>query len=212
MLYAAKGDNAQAVTFQSRARAVSESNLALDLAAGSERQKLAYLDLLSRETDFTLSLHNRAARNDQQALELAFTTLLRQKGRGLDAMVDTFATLRRHAVPGDQKLFDQLAEAHPQPSALTLNGAVAINLEIYLTRLKPIEEQIGALEGEHSSRSVEFRAQSQQATLAAVQAALPAGGALVVFTVFTPIRPATRQVDVEDKRSAAAVWIGAGWS
>jgi hypothetical protein len=187
MLYAAKGDNAQAVTFQSRARAASERNLALDLAARSDGQKLAYLALLFCQTDFTLSLPSQAAQNDPPALDLAFTTQLRRKRRVPDAMVDTSATLRRHAVPGDQKLLDQLAGARSQLSALTLKVAGAINLENYLTRLKPFEEQIEALEGEHSSRSVEFRAQSQLATLAAVQATLPAGGALVELTVFTPI-------------------------
>src|SRR6266542_99038 len=84
-LYAAKGDIARAITFQSRANAVSEHNLALNLAAGSERQKLAYLALFSKETDFTLSLHSQVAPNDPQALNLAFITLLRRKGRGLDA-------------------------------------------------------------------------------------------------------------------------------
>src|SRR5262249_10096473 len=113
-LYAAKGEIARAVSVQSRANAVSEHNLALNLTTGSERQKLAYLALFSKQTDFTLSLHARAAPDDPQALDLAFTTLLRRKGRGLDAMTDAIAALRRHATPQDQTLFDQLAEARSQ--------------------------------------------------------------------------------------------------
>ncbi len=42
-LYEARGEMAQAIRFQTRACAVSERNLALKLATGSERQKLAYL-------------------------------------------------------------------------------------------------------------------------------------------------------------------------
>src|SRR5215510_114688 len=84
MLYAAKGDIDQAISFQSRENAVSERKLAFNLAIGSERQKLAYLALFSKGTDFTLSLHSQVAPNDPQALNLAFTTLLRRKGRGLD--------------------------------------------------------------------------------------------------------------------------------
>src|SRR6266545_3505182 len=116
-LYAAKGDIARAITFQSRANAVSEHNLALNLAAGSERQKLAYLALFSKETDFTLSLHSQVAPNDPQALNLAFITLLRRKGRGLDAMTNTIAALRRRARPEDQTLFDQLVEARSRLAA-----------------------------------------------------------------------------------------------
>jgi tetratricopeptide (TPR) repeat protein len=107
-LYATKGDLAQAITLQARANAVSERNLALNLI-GSERQNLAYLALLTKQTNFTLSLHSRLAQNDPQALDLAFTTLLRRKGRGLDVMADTFSILRRRAKLEDQALLDQLA-------------------------------------------------------------------------------------------------------
>src|SRR5262249_11302836 len=84
VLYATKGNSARAATVQSRANSVSESKLTSNLAGGSERQKLAYLALFSKQTDFTLSLHSQALPHDPQALDLAFTTLLRRKGRGLD--------------------------------------------------------------------------------------------------------------------------------
>jgi CHAT domain-containing protein/Tfp pilus assembly protein PilF len=186
MLNAAKGDIAQAIAFQSRANNISERDLALNLAIGSERQKLAYLAIFSRQTDFTLSLHSQIAPGDPQALNLAFTTLLRRKGRGLDVMANTVSILRRRATPEDQALLDQLAEARSRFAALTLRGSDAAKPETYLTQLKPLEEEVEKLEAELSSRSIEFRAQAQPATLAAVEAALPAGSALVEFTVFTP--------------------------
>jgi len=40
-LFAAKGDLTQAIAFQSRAGDISERNLALNVATGSERQKLS---------------------------------------------------------------------------------------------------------------------------------------------------------------------------
>ena len=73
-LYVAKNDIAQAVTFQSRANAISERNLELNLAIGSERQKLAYLATLSEQTDQTISLHLRYAPHDPAARSLAATT------------------------------------------------------------------------------------------------------------------------------------------
>jgi CHAT domain-containing protein/tetratricopeptide (TPR) repeat protein len=193
ILYVAKGDIAQAISFQSRANAVSERRLALNLALGSERQKLAYLALFSKETDFTLSLHSQIAPNDPQALNLAFTTLLLRKGRGLDAMADTIATLRRHALPEDQKLFDHLADARAQLAALTLGGPGEATLDTYQKRLKPLEEEVEKLEAELSARSDRFRAQSRPVTLDAVQAALPADGALIEFAVYTPQEPRTEK-------------------
>ncbi len=186
MLYAVRGDISQAVTFQAQANAIGERNLALNLAIGSERQKLGYLALLSKGTNFTLSLHSQAAPCDQRALNLAFTTLLRWKGRGLDAMTNTIALLRRQATPEVQAIFDRLAVARSQLATLTLRTSEAAGTMTYQERLRVFEEQVEKLESELSSRSVEFRTQAQPVTLAAVQAVLPADSALIEFTVYTP--------------------------
>lgn len=185
-LSAVKGDFVRAISFQLRANAISERNLALNLAAGSERQKLAYISLLSRQTDFTFSLHSQAAPDDPRALDLAFTTLLRRKGRVLDAMIDTVANLRRRFTPEDQKIFDQFVDLRSQLAALTLGGAGAAGSETYRTRIRPLEEEVEELEAKISSRSAEFRVQSQPVALDAVQAALPEGSALIEFVIYTP--------------------------
>ena len=191
MLCMVNGDIAQAISFQSRANVISERNLALNLSTGSERQKLAYLALFSKQTDFTLSLHSQAAPNDPQALSLAFTTLLRRKGRGLDAMTNMIATLRRHATPQDQDLFDQLAESRSQLAALILRESDSAKPETYRARLKPLEERVENLDAELSARSAEFRAQSQPVTLSAVQSAIPFDSVLIEFVTYTPREPRT---------------------
>jgi len=189
LLYAAKGDIAQAIYYQSRSSAIAERNLELNLAMGSERQKLVYLTFFTKDTDFTISLHSQAAPDDPQALNLAFSTLLRRKGRGLDAMANTIATLRRNAAPQDQDLFDRLAEARSQMAALILRESESAKAETYRTKIKPIEEKIENLEANLSARSADFRAQTQPVTLSAVQAALPADSALIEFVIFTPQDP-----------------------
>jgi CHAT domain-containing protein/tetratricopeptide (TPR) repeat protein len=193
MLYAAKGDIAQAVSFLYRVNTIRERILTRNLADGSERQKLAYLVLFSKNTDFTLSLHSQAAPDDLQALNLAFTTLLRRKGRGLDAMTDTISMLRRRATPQDTKLFNRLAEVRSQLAALTLKESNAANPYSYQMRLKPLEEEVERLEADLSSRSAEFRAQSRPVTLAAVQAALPSDSTLIEFAVYTPYEPRSKK-------------------
>jgi len=193
ILYAAKGNIAQALTFLSRANAVDEGNFALNLAIGSERQKLAYLALFSQRIDFTLSLHSQVAPNDPQALDIAFTTLLRRKARGLDAMTDTIAIFRRHATPQDQAFFDQLAQVRSQLAALTLKGPNATKPGIYRTQLQQLEDEVDKLEAELSSRSAGFRTQTLPVTLNTVRAAIPSGTALVEFAFFTPLNPRTEK-------------------
>jgi CHAT domain-containing protein/Tfp pilus assembly protein PilF len=185
-LSAAKGEVARAIELQSRANAVSERNLAINLSTGSERQKLAYLALFSRQTDFTLSLHNQVAPDDPLALELAFTTLLRRKGRGLDAMTDAIAALRRHARPENQALLDQLAETRSHLAALTLRESALARPDAYRAQLQSLQEKVENLEAMLSAHSAAFRAQAQPVMLAAVRSALPANSALVEFVVFTP--------------------------
>jgi CHAT domain-containing protein/tetratricopeptide (TPR) repeat protein len=185
-LSTAKGEVARAITYQLRANATAERNLAINLITGSERQKLAYLALFSKQTDFTLLLHNQVAPNDPRALDLAFTTMLRRKGRGLDVMVDAIATLRRRARPEDQALLDQLAEARSHLAAFTLRESALVKLETYRAQLRSLEEKVENLEAMLSARSAAFRAQAQPVTLTAVRAALPANSALVEFVVLTP--------------------------
>ncbi|HKX31427.1 MAG TPA: CHAT domain-containing protein [Blastocatellia bacterium] len=185
-LYWEKGDLTRAIAFRSRANDAGEYNLALNLATGSERQKLAYLALSSQETDFTLSLHGQTAPGDQQALELAFTTLLRRKGRALEAMTDTMAALRRQTTPQDQLLLGQLAQARSQLASLTLRGAGAAQPETYRGRLAALEEEVENLEARLSTRSAAFRAHLRPVTLAAIQALLPAKSALIEFALYTP--------------------------
>jgi CHAT domain-containing protein/Tfp pilus assembly protein PilF len=186
MLSAAKGDIPQAIAFQSRANDVTEHNLALNLAIGSGRQKLAYLALSSRQTAFTLWLHSQAATRDPRALELAFTTLLRRKGRGLDAMTDTIAILRRHATSKDQMLFDKLTQARSQLAMLALREPNPTDPGAYRRQIRQLKDEVDRLEMGLSSRSAEFRAQTKPITLAAIQAALPAGSALIEFAFYTP--------------------------
>jgi CHAT domain-containing protein/tetratricopeptide (TPR) repeat protein len=193
LLYAAKGDVAQAISFQSSANDIVESNLELNLASGSERQKIGYLALIAKQTHFTLSLHSQAAPNDQEALNLAFTTLLRRKGRGLDAMTDTIARLRRRVTPQDQAIFNKLADARSQLAALTFKDP-GNDPEDYRARLRPLEEKVEELEAELSARSAEFHTRLQPVTLSAIQAALPTGYALIEFAVFTPYDPRTKNI------------------
>jgi CHAT domain-containing protein/Tfp pilus assembly protein PilF len=186
-LHAAKGDYAQAVAILSRANAIDERNFPLQLAIGfSERQKLFYLSRFSEVTDFTLSLQSRAAANDAQAINLSFTTLLQRKGRGLDAMADTIATLRHHAPPDVKELLERLTRARSQLASLKLTDSGAGQPDIYRTRLKKLEEENEKVERELSSSSYAFRNQVQPVTLSAVQAALPSGSALLEFVYLTP--------------------------
>jgi CHAT domain-containing protein len=191
-LYEVRGEMERAVAFHRRAAEVGELNLNRNLVSGSERQKLAYLDTISEQSRRIISMHIRSAPYDPAARDLAVTTILRLKGRALDAMTDSIAALRRRATPEDQALLDQLKEARSQLAQLALNGPQKITSAEHRARLKTFEEQTEKLEADISRRSAEFRALSKPITIAAVQAAIPAGSVLVEFFAYRPFNPKAR--------------------
>jgi CHAT domain-containing protein len=194
MLYTAKGDIGQAITTLSRANTIDERNFAFNLDIGSERQKLVFLDVYRKSTNFTLSLQSEYAPNDPQALNLAFTTVLRRKARGLDVMADTIATIRRNATQQDRELFDKLTEARSQLATLALSDPGEAKPDAYRKNLDYLKERVDKLEADLSIRNREFdkhHKDSLPVSLSAVQASLPAHSALIEFAYFTPIDPKT---------------------
>ena len=93
--YAAMDDVPHAIEFQRRVDAAIETDLALQLAIGSERQKLAFVNSLADRIERTISLDVGTRFSEPQATELAALVVLQRKGRILDAMTDTFASVRR---------------------------------------------------------------------------------------------------------------------
>jgi len=185
----ARGDLHGAVAFKSRSNEIFERQIALNIATGSERQKLLYLATLAGQTDSTISLHVRSAPKDRAARQLALTTILRRKGRALDAMADSISALRRRLNPQDQSLLDQLTAARTELAGLVLKGTDKGNAAQLLAETRRLEEQVERLESQISARSVEFRAQAQPVTIEAVQAAIPDNAALVEFVSFRPFDP-----------------------
>jgi len=185
-LYTARGDIAQAVEFQSRANTITERNLTLNLATGSDRQKLTYLAILSEQTNRTISLHIREAPDNSEARALAATLILQRKGRALDATSQNLNALRRRFSTEDQALLDQLTNTRSQLARLVLGGPQGVTAEHYREQIKALESQAETFEADISRKSSEFRALSLPVTLAAVRAAIPVNAALIEFAVYRP--------------------------
>ncbi len=183
-IYRRRGEIQQALAYLSRSNEVREHSLSHNLPLGSERQKLDYLKLFSADIDEALSFHTQFAPQNAQALRLAFTILLRRKGRALDAMSDNIASLRSRSNSQDQALFSQLLEARSRVATIALRGPDKNNTGIYPSQLRQLEDEVDQLEAEVSARSAEFRAQSQPITLEGVQALLPNGTALIEFASY----------------------------
>jgi CHAT domain-containing protein len=194
LLYEAKEDYPRAIELLIRAEEVRESNINAILAIGSEKQKQLYLDMLARDPYVTISLHAHYAPSNVQAARLALTTILRRKGRALDAMTDQIAGLRRRAAPDDIKLLDTLAAAQSQLANLQLSNDTRLSPAERRTRVTELEIEIEKLQGNIGRRNAEFRARTQPVTLDAVRAAIPADAALVEIFAYHPFNAKAKSI------------------
>jgi CHAT domain-containing protein len=194
--YASVGDLKNAIAFQRRADAILERQLTLNLAVGSERQKLAFVNNASARTDRTISLHLLEAPDDPEAGALAALVLLQRKGRVLDAMTDTFGAVRQRVTnAGDRDLLDQLKTTTSELARLVFSAPEegrSSGRQRSFAELEARRERLEADLGEHSA---EFRAQMQPVALEAVQAAMADDAALVELAVFRPFDPRAERND-----------------
>jgi CHAT domain-containing protein len=187
--YAAQGNLARAIEYEGRFDQGLEKNVGLNLAIGSEREKLKYLSSMSGRTDRTVSLHVRQAPDDRTARELAAMVLLQRKGRVLDAMSGSMAALRERLSAEDRKLLDELGETNTKLATLALSGPRKTPAADHQKQLAALEQQRERLEAGISGRSAEFRAQSQPVTLASVRSAIPPDAALIELAAYRPFDP-----------------------
>jgi len=186
---AAQSRTADAVKFQSQASEIEERYVSLNLATGSEREKLAFLDNLNSHLSRNISLHVRTAPNDATARDLAVTSILRRKGRVQDAMSAGLGALRGRFNPDDQRLFDQLNQTTAELARVVLSAPQEKTAAEREQRIKALEAQKEDLEEQVGQRSAGYYHQTAPVTLAAVRLDIPSGAALIEFAIYRPFDP-----------------------
>lgn len=176
-----------ALDYLQQATEVEEYNLSQFLySTGDEYRKLLYLNNLKGTTNATISLHLNYLPDDKKAATLALTTILRRKGRVLDAMSDIMATLRQHGNPQTEALFDSLAQKKSLLASLSL-GKTNLPPSLYPQTIRRLEEEIRQLETQLSAKSAQYRTLTQPITPQTVRQALPQDAVLVEYVIYQPI-------------------------
>jgi CHAT domain-containing protein len=204
----ATGNLTEAIAYQQRADAIVEKQLALNMAVGSERQKLAFVRGVVDRTDRTISLHLREAPGSADAEALAALVVLQRKGRVLDAMTDTFASARKRGTdPKDRELLERLNSTTANLARLTSSAPEGTTQEARQASIAALDELKERLEAEIGARDAEFRSQTQPVTLRAVQASMPEDAALLEFVVFRPFDPREDQYNDAYKPPHYAAYV-----
>lgn len=180
------GRPASALDRLRRAVASSDERATLTLATGSEHQKLAYMSTLRSQTDLVIALHMLFAPTTPEAAELALSTVLRRKGRVLDAMADSLLTLRSAPKEEDKDLLVQLTVAQREFSELALRGPRSMTRDAYEAELSRLDARRRRLEAKVSEKSDARGAKRPLISIAEVRAAIPEGAALVEIVLYSP--------------------------
>jgi CHAT domain-containing protein/Tfp pilus assembly protein PilF len=198
LLEARKGNIETALGLQRRSNEIDERSISLNLTIGSERQKLAYLSSLFDRTNQSISLQTGFAPDDPLAIELSLTTVLRQKGRVLDAVAQNLTELRRRSGQADRELLDRFSKIAQEISELILGGVGEKPLAEHQAKIKALQEEREKIEDEISRRAAGFFSRSEPVTLQSVRALIPADFMLLEFAAYTP------EVSLTNRDSASA--------
>jgi CHAT domain-containing protein/Tfp pilus assembly protein PilF len=186
-LYAIKGDLPRSIEYQRRISEIEEKMIPLNLTLGSERQKIAYFSQLPNQ-DRVITLHVRLAGDNGDARDLAITSVLRRKGRVLDALSENLSALRRRFNTEDQSLLDGLSDINSQLARLVLAGPLRKSLQQHHDQIKGLEEKREKIEAEISRRSAGAYEDSRPIKLEAIQSAIPSDAALLEFVTYKPFQ------------------------
>jgi CHAT domain-containing protein/Flp pilus assembly protein TadD len=199
-VYAGTGDIASATHLLSRSFNIREKTLNLVLNSGSEKQKQLYLATLDKETDGIVSVLVQTGSNYPELTDLAMTTILRRKGRVLDAMSKQIQTLRGQSDLGNSTLLDELAKARGRYATLVLRPSTEGDetQQVYRSLL---EKQIEQLEQRTAAPSAGVRQSSQTVTVNRVQSTIPPEAALVDIVSYRPFNE--RAVRASDRFGAS---------
>lgn len=185
--FLARGRVFEALGAARRATDIQDRNARIALAAGSEGQKLVYMNKLVGQP-YQVSLHLQHAPTSIDAAHLAVTALLRRKGRVLEAMTDNLAGLRRSIEPADRALVDDLTSVYSQLATFLARGPGRTSVEQYRKTITALEDQRQKLEADIGKRNPAFRVEKSLLTIADVQAAIPRGAALVEVARYETIQ------------------------
>ena len=183
----AEGRVVQARKHLEQALDIEEPHLALVLATGTESDHAIYFGQIAHQLHLAITLNTRYAPKDPAAARLALTTVLRRKGRILDAAAGSVAALRKRLSPDDRKLLDDLADARARLAKLIVAGPKATaSPQDYSVEVAKLESEVRRLENLVGQKSAAYRALAQPVDLRSVQAAIPGDAALVEMVEYQP--------------------------
>lgn len=184
LLVALRGDAPRSLELFTEVVEQRERYLRRVLVSGTERERAALAAQVAEDLDLATSLHLRVAPDLAAARDLAFTTVLRRKGRVLGVTSELLSAVRRRLTAEDRATLRALGAVHGELARRAIAGD-----ESNRTAQAELEREARLLEDRLAEAGAKLLRDAKPVTLAAVQSALPASSALLEIVRFVPIAP-----------------------
>ncbi len=189
-VYAGVGKYKEAEAALDVALDLSEKELQTVLRVGTDTDHAIYFSKYGWVLDTPLNFNLNYQPKSGTASRLALTTVLRRKGRLLDAAAASLATIRAKLSLDDKKLLDELNSTRAQLAKLTVAGPGATgDTAAYAKEIASLEDKIQRLEALVSKKSAAYRTVTQPIELAGVQKMIPKDARLVELVNYQPFDP-----------------------
>ena len=180
----ALGDTKASLGHLSRAADIEDRLFANALLGGTEQQKASFALTIDSTTHAWVSLG--LGSKDPRALELAFETVVRRKGRVLEAAADQLGLLRRTLDTRDRELLDTLADTRRRLATLTLNPPSGLPIDAVLALVDESARDSERLESELAKKSESFARARRPVELRDLMKARRPGTAILELFVHHP--------------------------
>jgi CHAT domain-containing protein len=155
----------------------------------TEREMLQAKYMVEYELETSIALDVAYGTKNAAATRLALTQVLRTKGLALEALAERQRLIRASSTPTVEKMLVELGKLRAELARLTLTGQVAKNARAYLE----LQNQADGIEMRAYNIAIETeyrtRLGPQEVKFDDVQAAVPAGAALVELERYKPFVP-----------------------
>lgn len=195
------GSYAAAEPLLARATEIHEAQLQREIAPLSEQRKRSLMTSLQDETDSVVSL-SLAVPSSPGALDLALTTVLRRKGRALEALAANRLALHEHSSPALLAKRKELDSTNDMRGVLR-RSQYSHDSPLYKYLVKSYRETSDKIESELNAAGGTAYSQSEPVTIAAAQAALPTGTMLVELVRIHHVTTAGQRRDSQSTRYVA---------
>ncbi|MEM9216642.1 MAG: CHAT domain-containing protein [Cyanobacteria bacterium P01_F01_bin.150] len=195
VLYQAQDNIDAAVQHLQQGLDIEEWNLDLNLATLAETQRQAYATTVSDTTNRSISFAFQDGVVAQLRQSIALETILRRKGRLLDAGTTSVQRLRQNLTLEDQTLLDNLTTVRQTLATLTFNPPENQPPGQYRIQLQELEQQANDLESELTRRSAAFRVESQAVDIETIQTQIPTNGVLIEYIRYRPFNAKADRVN-----------------